>query len=437
MANVEKAQRPKYTVDENVIKEIQAHYAKILDQAALNVSNPLAANIGYFNTNNKVIVDDPRVGKTLIFMTRPNLNLRNAVNIRGSRFFNYFNSTKLGKTLLRYLMFGPTADCLVWGKYPETYPILKTFKNKIPIIGKTDDTVIGGEKLIEGENCYPIIHSNFVPFVTNFCISSSPSKDLTMETFETEGNFNGDKLVYAGGLDENYSVGEITLNFSDKYGNPVLIYFMAWMMYMHYVSKGIINPEWAYIVNRIIDYSCSIYVFTLGTDQQTILGWNKFGGSFPRSLPLGMIQHSTEIDQKSFTDISIPFQYNFSNPMDSAVLTEFNMISSPSLYYRFTHAKFYKPEYKSECIKILEGQTMSLHDAMKIREYCPPTELPDKLLEIPAGVSMAENFSLDEENYLDPYSTRRLLLKNRQADNIENHFAGVPYICEGNRLLWL
>ena len=150
-----------------------------------------------------------------------------------------------------------------------------------------------------------------------------------------------------------------------------------------------------------------------------------------------MIQHSAEIDQKSFSDVSIPFQYNFSNPMDSAVLTEFNMVSSPSLYYRFTHAKFYKPEYKSECIKILEGQTMSLHDAMKIREYCPPIELPDKLLEIPAGVSMAENFSLDEENYLDPYSTRRLLLKNRQADNIENHFAGVPYICEGNRLLWL
>ena len=56
MANVEKAQRPKYTVDENVIKEIQAHYAKILDQAALNVSNTLAANIGYFNTNNKDIL---------------------------------------------------------------------------------------------------------------------------------------------------------------------------------------------------------------------------------------------------------------------------------------------------------------------------------------------------------------------------------------------
>ena len=34
-------------------------------------------------------------------------------------------------------------------------------------------------------NCYPIIHSNFVPFVTNLCTSSSPSKDLTMETFET------------------------------------------------------------------------------------------------------------------------------------------------------------------------------------------------------------------------------------------------------------
>jgi hypothetical protein len=37
-----------YTVDNNTIDEIQTHYARILDQAALNVASPLAANVGFF-----------------------------------------------------------------------------------------------------------------------------------------------------------------------------------------------------------------------------------------------------------------------------------------------------------------------------------------------------------------------------------------------------
>ncbi len=439
MPSAVKDNRLLYTPDEEVIHEIQTHYSKILDQAALNVSSPLAANIGFFNNSGKVFADPARVGKTLVFMTRPNLNLRTFNNLRRSRILQYTASTKIGSTLMRYLMYGKTADMLVYGYYPTTGNLTSDFEQKVPIIGSTIDSVLGGTVLKEGVNSYPIIETNFVPMVTNLCTNVSNAKDLTMDVFETDGNMNGDRLAYATGVDENFSIGEITLTFNDIYSSPVMTYFYPWMMYMHYVGKGICDPEWAYIVNRIIDYTVSIYVFVLGTDQQTILHWTKYSGCFPRSLPFGQIQHSTEIDQQSLNNVSVPFQYNFSNPDDPLVLAEFNMLSDPSLFYRFSKATFKHTEHKKTLISNLSGHNMNLAQALLVRELCPPNKLPEKLIE---GYSkynndLVDNFAEDDGSTLNKYSFRRLNLVNRQADHIENNWAGVPYICEGNRLLWL
>lgn len=428
-----------YTPDEELIHEIQTHYAKILDQAALNASSPLAANIGFFNNTGKVFADPARIGRTLVFMTRPNLNLRTFNNIRRSRVLHYIASTKVGKTLMRYLMYGRTADMLVYGYYPTNGTMSSSFSQKIPIIGSTIDTVLGGTVLKEGENCYPILDTNFVPMITNLCTSVSNAKDLTMDVFETDGNMNGDRLAYATGMDENFSLGEITLTFNDIYSSPVMSFFFPWMMYMHYVGKGLCDPEWVYIVNRIIDYTVSIYVFVLGTDQQTILQWTKYSGCFPRSLPFGQIQHNVEVDQQALSNVSVPFQYNFSNPNDPVVLAEFNMLSGASLFDRFSKATFSYPQHKVNLISNLSGHSMNLKQALMVREMCPQTKLPDKLLTGYDKYSkdLVDNFAEDDGQLLNKYSMRRLGLVNRQADHMENTWSGVPYICEGNKLLWL
>jgi hypothetical protein len=46
-----------YEPVEEIIDEIQNQYARVLDNAGLNVSDHIAANIGFFNTSGKVYAD--------------------------------------------------------------------------------------------------------------------------------------------------------------------------------------------------------------------------------------------------------------------------------------------------------------------------------------------------------------------------------------------
>ena len=436
-----------YTVDNNTIDEIQTHYARILDQAALNVASPLAANVGFFNTTGKVFADPPKIGKTVVFMTRPNLNLRDPINFQRSRIFKYFGSNKIGTTMMRYLMFPDIAANLVYDKYDGN-------GTKVPIIGTANDTVLGGSILSGNQRSFPMLKSNFIPAITNLCTNVSNGKDMTLDVFETEGDFNGNKLQYAAGMDENFSTGEVTLTFDNIYSAPVDILFTVWLMYMHYVGKGINNPEWAYIVNRIIDYTTSVYVFVLDTDQQTILRWTSYSGLFPRSYPYGQIQHDVNIDKQAMSNISVPCAYNFSSPMDPIVLTKFNMLAGPSLAYRFD--KNMSSEQAAKLKKMLEGHTLSTPQAMYIREVCPAgkgfwsgssfkqnyQDIPDKRLYMKKNFinDVADTFTEDKDgsvSTIDPNSMRRLNLKNREMNNMDNNWGGVPYIVDGNKLMWL
>jgi hypothetical protein len=276
-----------YKINERVITEIQNHYASVMDNAGINVADPIAANIGFFNNSGKVYADPIKLGRTMIFFTRPNLNFRHPNNIVKSRIFSYYRSNPLGSTIMRMLMFPDIASKMYYGLYGKE-------NNIIPMRGTCDDLTIGGERLIEGEHCLPLVKTNFIPLLSNTCISTGNAKDIMLDTYETEGNFSGDKLKYAGGVDESLTVGEITCEFEDLYYSPLLIIFYLWIMYMHYIGKAICDPEWAYIVHRIIDYTCSIYIFMLASDNQTIIRWVKYGGCFPISIPFGAIQHNRE-----------------------------------------------------------------------------------------------------------------------------------------------
>ena len=141
-------------------------------------------------------------------------------------------------------------------------------------------------------------------------------------------------MVYGAGIDDTMGPGEITLSFDDLYGSPVMNMMILWVYYIHYVTKGICVPRFNYIINRIIDYTCSIYIFMLDTDQRTIIRWIKYTGCFPKSIPFGQILHTKEPNLQALSQIQIPFQYNFASPMDPAVLAEFNMLAEPALLER-------------------------------------------------------------------------------------------------------
>jgi hypothetical protein len=127
-----------YKPNEELIDLIQTHYSRILDQAGLNVTDPVAANVGFFNTRQKVIVDPPRYSKTAVFFTRPNLNFKTDTNITRSKIFSYYKQSPLGCALMRQLMYGDTAGMMYYGNYGSD-------KEKVQVVGPCSDTFIGGE----------------------------------------------------------------------------------------------------------------------------------------------------------------------------------------------------------------------------------------------------------------------------------------------------
>jgi hypothetical protein len=413
-----------YKINNEIVDEIQTCYASILDNVGLNVADSIAANVGFFNNSGKVFAEPMKLGRTMIFFTRPNLNFRSHYNLERSRIFSYYKSNPLGCTIMRMLMFPSIANKMYYGLYGDE-------NNIIPVKGSCDDLTIGGEVIQEGVECLPLVKTNFIPLLSNTCVATSGGKDITLETFETDGNFSGDKLKYAGGVDESLTVGELTCEFEDLYYSPLLVIFYIWIMYMHYVGKAICDPEWIYIVNRIIDYTCSIYIFMLGTDNQTIIRWVRYSGCFPINIPFGTIQHNKEPNIEELRKMSITFGYNFMCPMDPTSLTEFNIISGPSLYHRL---KTYNLNDKD--INVLIGEHNITHKGAEtiLRYYRPKDDvidqLPASLLNKKLSDEEKEN-NKKKEQYLNPF------LFNRQNGYILNNFYGVPYITEGNKLMFL
>jgi hypothetical protein len=431
-----------YEPVEEIIDEIQNQYARVLDNAGLNVADHISANIGFFNNSGKNFADPMKLGKTMIFFTRPNLNLRDADNIKRSRIFSYYRSSVLGCTLMRQLMFPSIARRMCYALYKYD---IGTNDNRIDILGTCDDTIIGGGRpLIEGIESLPIVKSNFIPLLSNACVSTGNAKDIMLFTYETKGNMSEDKLKYAGGIEESLTIGEVTCEFEDMYSSPVMIMIYIWIMYMHYVGKAICDPEWAYIVHRIIDYTCSIYIFMLGTDNQTIIRWVKYGGCFPINIPFGAIQHSREPNIEELRKLSVNFAYNFMCPMDPVVLTEFNMLSGPSLYNRLVMGYGLSDEKANAYIG---EHHISLESAADLlTNYGPKYEhligsntvplrrinyVPEKNEAVPKNSIRTGYEGSPEGEDINPF------LINRANGLIQNNFYGVPYIVEGNKLMFL
>jgi len=291
-------------------------YAQAMDAAGINLYDPLITNMNFFNVYDKKGSLEPQtVGKTYIFMTRPDMNFESRLNIKRVPIFRDLSETKLGLILMKYLMhpnygdiFGPT---VVGGKdvdgttYPEAFDV-------------------------ESEGLYNS-YTPFIPLITNTCVEVSGSKDLMVEKYETDTDYSGNRLAYANGLDEVFSVGELVLSFDDPLYSPIFYLHLLRLLYMHNVTRGYCTARRIYRENRIIDYTSSIFVFVTGPDFSTIIRWAKYTGCFPINLPLNSIAHTNEPQIDLLKRISINYTYNRYEPMNTIVFSDFNRLVYPLL----------------------------------------------------------------------------------------------------------
>lgn len=313
--------------DENYYREVHSLYSNVLNASGMNLKDPYKAYLTHFNRIQRLNVDPPYKGKTYIFITRPDLNFwqmpTGIQNVETVDLFNYFSKTNIGISVMPWLMF-PHNMRLEFrngnsSKDPNSVNYyIRTRRTRIGLTDISDDVT---------DNTFGTsAFTPFIPLLSNTCTSSSGGQDLTLETKETEGDLHGNKLIYAKGADGSFAPGELTLEFSDIFGSPVMHMMNMWVHYIHYLTKNFVKTWERYIMYRIIDYTCSIYVFETDRDNSTILRWGKYTGCFPKSVPLGNIQHNMETQVDSLRTLSIPFAYNRYEPMKPAALMDFNFL---------------------------------------------------------------------------------------------------------------
>lgn len=283
--------------------------------AGMNTSDPLDHSLRFYNRHGAGNIDPLMLGGSKIFFTRPDLNFRSGINIRFEPIFEFYSGTELGQKLMGMLM-SPF--------YPYNYNIL-------PELGIGDKSQNDKKGFILEPK--KLVHSPFIPLLSNTCTESSGTKDLIIESYDTQGDYSGTKTTYARGSDETQTVSDISLSFGDVFSGPVSLLFFLWMTYIHDVGKGLVKAHPHHIFERVIDYTSSIYIFMLGPDQKTIVRFVKYTGCYPTSLSLGAVQHTKDLTSESLRNVSVTMRYNRMEYMNPKILGDFNTISDPFINF--------------------------------------------------------------------------------------------------------
>lgn len=177
--------------------------------------------------------------------------------------------------------------------------------------------------------------SPFIPLLMNTCTSVTGAKDLNLQSYEYEEDEFSSKQNVATGMDDLWSPGTLNTSFEDIAYGPVGLLFMLWEFYIHYVSRGYIASTREHVTERILDYTCSIYVFVIGPDGRTIERFGKYTGCYPTSFPLSQqLEHNSEIDPLMLHKINISWNYNRYEPMNPEILTDFNFVSETEWLFK-------------------------------------------------------------------------------------------------------
>lgn len=326
-------------IDSALLDSIEKWYSRALDTVGLNFKDPIQAYGTFFNKNMQTLGLDPqRPGNSYVFFTRPDLNF-NSFDRGMTPFFDYIMKSQIGQYVAEYLQ----------------YPNVENSSVNLKPEYKTD--------------------SPFDPIKTNLCKEVSGLKDIVLDSFETSGDFMGHQLSYATGADGYDSVGEVTVTFEDTFRSPIFLNHYLHIQYIHEVARGAYWPKYKYLVKRIIDYTISIYLFKLAEDNQTILRWAKLTGCYPVSIPLNTLNHSRDLKQDEFDEVSVTYKYNFYEPMDPRVLQDFNKLTHPMVIDNMRTRGLFEGDVSDE-----DYANLSLIQPQHYNEMNPKNPYPENVL---------------------------------------------------------
>lgn len=168
----------------------------------------------------------------------------------------------------------------------------------------------------------------FIPLLTNNLISLSGWPDVSVETYTSTPGLMNESWGMVDGPSKNYSSFDLTANFKNVAGDPITLFFHAWITYMTQVYAGTLVPYPDMILYNEIDYMTRIYRFTLDPTRTYVQKIFATGASFPTANPLGAAANfnSDRPISEENAQISIPFKCFGAEYNDPVTVMEFNRI---------------------------------------------------------------------------------------------------------------
>lgn len=171
----------------------------------------------------------------------------------------------------------------------------------------------------------------FSPFNTLLCNalqSCTGFMDPIVQTETTEGGFFSEDQTFAIGYDRLAKTYDISIQFRDVQGGPVLACLDFWTRYIANLTDGTFIQYPDAIDRNRLDYTVSIYRFIVDRSKRFVTKWAKCTGCFPRTAPIG-VPFNKNVGEHFVTasgEFSVPFVCNHIGYNDPIILKEFNML---------------------------------------------------------------------------------------------------------------
>lgn len=162
---------------------------------------------------------------------------------------------------------------------------------------------------------------DFNPFLSNKA-GSFELKDEYVDTDEYGETFTGWKIKYGKNNVKSKSADAFSITYTDDNNYNIYKIHKAWVDYISKVYRGEFSPTRSNIINRTIDYACSVYYFLCGADGETILFWTKYTGVFPTTIPSSRSSWDGGVGKAP--EYNINYEYSWKEDMMPTSLAEFN-----------------------------------------------------------------------------------------------------------------
>lgn len=176
------------------------------------------------------------------------------------------------------------------------------------------------ESIVGKEHSMP-----FIPLLTNRFTDFS-AKDIQSVTKEVGETYYGYKQLLPGILVNSKAGDTTSITYVDNANLDILKLHKIWVDYTEYTARGLMKPARISLLHKFIDYTCSIYLFVLDMDGETIQYYSKYTGCVPISVPYS--EFSSKIGgNQELIQYSIEYAYSYKEDMDPAILYDFNTVS--------------------------------------------------------------------------------------------------------------